>query len=97
MTSKIGRDVDGAATAYHENWGIIMSGGLGAQTYYADNVTLTTNGEDFTELPTPVPEEYSGYCVAAIDENRVAIQLQNIFAQKSLENPFESTILYKYT
>ena len=73
MTSKIVRNVEGAASAYHENWGIIMSGGLGTQTYYVDNVTLTTNGEDFTELPTPVPEEYSGYCVAGIDKNRIFV------------------------
>ena len=68
-TSRIGRVVDRAASAYHEDWGIIMSGG--AVGY--DEVTLTTNGEDFTDLPTPVPEEDYYYCVAAIDANRIFI------------------------
>ena len=63
-TSTIPRDFDRGAQAFHEGWGIIMSGGLSSY----DEVTITMEGETFEDL-TPMPYSAYSHCIAAINSD----------------------------
>ena len=72
-TDEISRDINRAAHAFHEDWGIIMAGGRendGDCCSY--NVTYTTSGTDFKDI-VPLPDSTIYFCVAGINSSHIFV------------------------
>ena len=72
-TDEISRDINRAAHAFHEDWGIIMAGGRendGDCCSY--NVTYTTSGSDFKDIE-PLPDSTIYFCVAGINSSHIFV------------------------
>ena len=70
-SNNITRNVNGAAKAYHEDWGIIMAGGRDEDGSCCSNyVTFTTTGEDFEDLALLQESSYY-HCVAGINSSHM--------------------------
>ena len=55
------------SSAFHEDWGIVMSGGLDVNGFFLDDVMQTRNGEDFEEELASLP--YAGIKFSAVVVN----------------------------
>ena len=72
-TDNIGRDINAAAVAFQEDWGIIMAGGRKDDADCCSyNVTYTSSGQDFSDLEL-LPESSVYYCVTAINSSHIFV------------------------
>ena len=72
-SDKIPRDINAAASAFQEDWGIIMAGGRKDDgDCCSNNVTYTTSGQHFKDIE-PLPDSSYYYCVAGINSSHIFV------------------------